>query len=65
LRRGDSGFYSYVIFERTPGLPAAEVYQARIVFKLNKARWLKKMLIDLREKKTKRNVSLTNMQPMI
>ncbi|XP_014519713.1 probable rhamnogalacturonate lyase B [Vigna radiata var. radiata] len=39
LRRGDSGFYSYVIFERTPGLPAAEVYQVRIVFKLDEARF--------------------------
>ncbi|KAK7366900.1 hypothetical protein VNO80_08903 [Phaseolus coccineus] len=39
LRRGDSGFYSYVIFERTPGLPAAEVYQVRIVFKLDETRF--------------------------
>jgi len=42
LRRGDSGFYSYVIFKRTSGFPAAEVYQVRTVFKLDEARWLEK-----------------------
>lgn len=32
--RGTSGFYSYGIFERLKGWPDADVYQGRIVFKL-------------------------------
>ncbi|KAG9137926.1 hypothetical protein Leryth_024530 [Lithospermum erythrorhizon] len=32
--RGCSGFYSYAIFERLKGWPAATLYQGRIVFKL-------------------------------
>ncbi|KAI3784339.1 hypothetical protein L1987_43437 [Smallanthus sonchifolius] len=32
--RGSSGFYSYGIFERLKGWPDANVYQGRIVFKL-------------------------------
>ncbi|OIV94471.1 hypothetical protein TanjilG_25533 [Lupinus angustifolius] len=35
LRKGDSGFYSYVIFDRPEGLPAVEVYQIRFVYKLH------------------------------
>ncbi|KAJ1382159.1 Rhamnogalacturonate lyase [Sesbania bispinosa] len=39
LRSGDSGFYSYVIFDRPKGLSAVEVDQIRIVFKLNEERF--------------------------
>ncbi|KAK7307279.1 hypothetical protein VNO77_40196 [Canavalia gladiata] len=35
LRRGDSGFYSYVIFDRPAGLPAVSFGQIRYVFKPN------------------------------
>ncbi|MED6195829.1 hypothetical protein PIB30_041619 [Stylosanthes scabra] len=34
LRRGDSGFYPYIIVERLDGFPAVEIDQIRIVFKL-------------------------------
>ncbi|KAK2374056.1 rhamnogalacturonate lyase [Trifolium repens] len=33
VRRGDSGFYTYVIFERPKGFPAISVDQIRTVFK--------------------------------
>ncbi|XP_058775167.1 uncharacterized protein LOC131649423 isoform X2 [Vicia villosa] len=36
FRSGDSGFYSYVIFDRPEGMPAVEVDQIRYVYKLNK-----------------------------
>ncbi|KAK7319672.1 hypothetical protein RJT34_04395 [Clitoria ternatea] len=39
FRSGDSGYYSYAIFDRPEGLPAVEVDQIRIVFKLNKDRF--------------------------
>ncbi|KAK7307278.1 hypothetical protein VNO77_40195 [Canavalia gladiata] len=39
LRRGDSGFYSYVIFDRPAGLPALKFGQIRYVFKLNGERF--------------------------
>ncbi|CAL0313195.1 unnamed protein product [Lupinus luteus] len=39
FRRGDSGFYSYAIFDRPKGLPPAEVDQIRIVFKLREERF--------------------------
>ncbi|PNX81424.1 rhamnogalacturonate lyase B-like protein, partial [Trifolium pratense] len=35
FRSGDSGFYSYVIFDRPEGMPAAEVDQIRYVYKLD------------------------------
>ncbi|XP_054775908.1 uncharacterized protein LOC129284447 [Prosopis cineraria] len=34
MRRGDSGYYSYAIFERPKGFPAARVFQIRLVYKL-------------------------------
>ncbi|KAG6702605.1 hypothetical protein I3842_07G043600 [Carya illinoinensis] len=34
LRRGNSGFYSYAIFERVKGWPAVDISQIRIVYKL-------------------------------
>ncbi|XP_022950941.1 uncharacterized protein LOC111453886 [Cucurbita moschata] len=34
LRRGDSGFYAYAIFERLDGWPQIDVDQIRIVFKI-------------------------------
>ncbi|RYQ81589.1 hypothetical protein Ahy_Scaffold1g107477 [Arachis hypogaea] len=39
LRRGDSGFYPYVILERVEGFPAVEIDQIRIVFKLARDRF--------------------------
>ncbi|CAJ1931230.1 unnamed protein product [Sphenostylis stenocarpa] len=50
LRRGESGFYSYAIFDRSPRLPAAEVYQIRTVFKLNKARFKYMAISDARQR---------------
>ncbi|XP_049392588.1 uncharacterized protein LOC125856967 [Solanum stenotomum] len=35
IHRGSSGFYSYAIFERLEGWPDIDVYQGRMVFKLN------------------------------
>lgn len=34
MRRGDSGFYSYGIFERLNGWPQIDVDQIRIAYKL-------------------------------
>ncbi|KAK4263052.1 hypothetical protein QN277_028528 [Acacia crassicarpa] len=34
MRRGNSGYYSYAIFERPEGFPAAQVFQIRLVYKL-------------------------------
>ncbi|XP_028789131.1 rhamnogalacturonate lyase B-like [Neltuma alba] len=34
MRRGNSGYYSYAIFERPEGFPAAKVFQIRLVYKL-------------------------------
>ncbi|KAE9614477.1 hypothetical protein Lal_00012317 [Lupinus albus] len=39
FRENDSGFYSYAIFDRPKGLPAVEVDQIRIVFKLQESRF--------------------------
>ncbi|XP_019439240.1 PREDICTED: probable rhamnogalacturonate lyase B isoform X2 [Lupinus angustifolius] len=39
FRGNDSGFYSYAIFDRPKGLPAVEVDQIRIVFKLQENRF--------------------------
>ncbi|XP_061376076.1 probable rhamnogalacturonate lyase C isoform X2 [Gastrolobium bilobum] len=39
FRSGDSGFYSYAIFDRPEGFPAVQVDQIRIVFKLKKDRF--------------------------
>ncbi|RDX95994.1 rhiE, partial [Mucuna pruriens] len=50
LRRGDSGFYAYVVFDRPPGLPAAEVYQVRFVFKLDQARFHYMAISDTRQR---------------
>ncbi|TKY69981.1 Rhamnogalacturonate lyase [Spatholobus suberectus] len=50
LRRCDSGFYSYVVFNRPPGLPAVEVDQIRIVFKLDEARFHYMAISDTRQR---------------
>ncbi|KAL3036638.1 hypothetical protein AAZX31_01G020700 [Glycine max] len=50
LRRGDYGFYSYAIFNRPSGLPAVEVYQIRIVFKLDEARFHYMAISDARQR---------------
>ncbi|XP_057421613.1 uncharacterized protein LOC130715523 isoform X2 [Lotus japonicus] len=39
FRSGDSGFYSYLIFDRPEGWPAVEVDQVRFVYKLKKDRF--------------------------
>ncbi|XP_061336887.1 probable rhamnogalacturonate lyase B [Gastrolobium bilobum] len=51
LRRGDSGFYSYVIFERPEGLPAVGVDQIRLVFKLNRDRFNYMAISDTRQRR--------------
>ncbi|KAJ1380208.1 Rhamnogalacturonate lyase [Sesbania bispinosa] len=50
LRRGDSGFYSYVIFDRPEGFPAMTVYQIRIVFKLSDKRFHYMAISDTRQR---------------
>ncbi|KAH1154619.1 hypothetical protein AAZX31_18G137800 [Glycine max] len=50
LRSGDSGFYSYAIFDRPEGLPAVEIDQIRIVFKLNKDRFNYMAISDERQR---------------
>ncbi|KAK7386694.1 hypothetical protein VNO78_27029 [Psophocarpus tetragonolobus] len=50
LRRGDSGFYSYVIFDRPEGFPALEIDQVRIVFKLKKDRFKYMAISDERQR---------------
>ncbi|KAF1861761.1 hypothetical protein Lal_00026198 [Lupinus albus] len=37
LRKGDSGFYSYVISDRPAGFPRVEIYQIRFVYKLDES----------------------------
>ncbi|XP_019422979.1 PREDICTED: probable rhamnogalacturonate lyase C [Lupinus angustifolius] len=51
FRRGDSGFYSYAIFDRPEGLSAVEVDQIRIVFKLQKNRFKYMAIADKRQRK--------------
>ncbi|XP_027909278.1 uncharacterized protein LOC114168587 [Vigna unguiculata] len=51
LRRGDSGFYSYAIFTRPPGLPAVTVDQIRIVYKLDEDRFHYMAISDTRQRK--------------
>ncbi|ESW28447.1 hypothetical protein PHAVU_003G287200 [Phaseolus vulgaris] len=57
LRSGDSGFYSYAIFDRPEGWPAVEIDQIRIVFKLKKSRFNYMAMADDRQRKmpTKRD----------
>ncbi|KAF7809411.1 putative rhamnogalacturonate lyase B isoform X1 [Senna tora] len=50
LRRGDSGFYSYTIFERPEGFPAVEVDQIRNVFKLREERFKYMAISDYRQR---------------
>ncbi|CAL0313006.1 unnamed protein product [Lupinus luteus] len=65
FRGGDSGFYSYAIFDRPKGLPAAEVDQIRIVFKLQGKRFNYMAIEDnkqrsmptLRDRKAGQNLS--------
>ncbi|KAK7366899.1 hypothetical protein VNO80_08902 [Phaseolus coccineus] len=51
LRSGDSGFYSYAIFTRPPGLPAVSVDQIRIVYKLDEDRFHYMAISDTRQRK--------------
>ncbi|KAI5436093.1 hypothetical protein KIW84_022513 [Lathyrus oleraceus] len=51
VRSGDSGFYSYVIFERPKGFPAITIDQIRIVYKLNEARFNYMAISDTRQRK--------------
>ncbi|KAL3527466.1 hypothetical protein ACH5RR_012122 [Cinchona calisaya] len=39
MLRGESGFYSYAIFERLPGWPAVDISETRIAFKLDQGRF--------------------------
>ncbi|KAK4261416.1 hypothetical protein QN277_004417 [Acacia crassicarpa] len=50
LRRGDSGFYSYTIFERPEGFAAVEVDQIRNVFKLQEERFVYMAISDTRQR---------------
>ncbi|KAI5419354.1 probable rhamnogalacturonate lyase B [Lathyrus oleraceus] len=50
FRSGDSGFYSYVIFDRPEGMPAVEVDQIRYVYKLNKDMFKYMALSDTRQR---------------
>ncbi|KAG4992166.1 hypothetical protein JHK87_025623 [Glycine soja] len=50
LRRGDYGFYSYAIFNRPSGLPAVEIDQIRIVFKLDETRFHYMAISDTRQR---------------
>ncbi|XP_029127788.1 probable rhamnogalacturonate lyase C isoform X2 [Cajanus cajan] len=50
MRRGESGFYSYVIFDRPQGLPAVEVYQIRNVYKLAVNRFSYMAISDTRQR---------------
>ncbi|AET03356.2 probable rhamnogalacturonate lyase B isoform X1 [Medicago truncatula] len=51
FRRGDSGFYSYAIFDRHEGMPAVKVDQIRFVFRLNKDRFNYMALSDTRQRR--------------
>ncbi|CAJ1931234.1 unnamed protein product [Sphenostylis stenocarpa] len=64
LRRGDSGFYSYAIFTRPPGLPAVVVYQIRIVYKLDDARFHYMAISDTRQRKMPTMEDRTTGQPL-
>jgi rhamnogalacturonan endolyase len=50
FRSGDSGFYSYVIFDRPEGMPAIEVDQIRYVYKLDEDRFKYMALSDTRQR---------------
>ncbi|KAI4328110.1 hypothetical protein L6164_020494 [Bauhinia variegata] len=50
LRRGDSGFYAYAIFERLEGMPAVEIDQIRLVFKLQQDRFKYMAISDNRQR---------------
>ncbi|KAK7407178.1 hypothetical protein VNO78_08875 [Psophocarpus tetragonolobus] len=50
LRRGDSGFYSYTVFDRPKGFPAVEIYQIRTVFKLDEDRFHYMAISDTRQR---------------
>ncbi|KAL5063332.1 hypothetical protein RYX36_025069 [Vicia faba] len=50
FRSGDSGFYSYVIFDRPEGMPAVEVDQIRYVYKLNKDMFKYMAISDTRQR---------------
>ncbi|CAI8595524.1 unnamed protein product [Vicia faba] len=55
LRSGDSGFYSYVIFERPKGFPGVTIHQIRTVYKLNEARFNYMAISDTRQRKMPSN----------
>ncbi|XP_054808091.1 probable rhamnogalacturonate lyase B isoform X2 [Prosopis cineraria] len=50
LRRGSSGFYCYIIFERPEGFPAVEVEQIRMVYKLQEDRFHYMAISDTRQR---------------
>ncbi|RHN41536.1 putative rhamnogalacturonan endolyase [Medicago truncatula] len=50
FRSGDSGFYSYAIFNRPKGMPGIEVDQIRFVFKLDKDRFKYMAISDTRQR---------------
>ncbi|XP_028754581.1 probable rhamnogalacturonate lyase B [Neltuma alba] len=50
LRRGSSGFYSYVIFDRPEGFPAVQVEQIRTVYKLQEDRFHYMAISDTRQR---------------
>ncbi|XP_020217483.1 probable rhamnogalacturonate lyase B [Cajanus cajan] len=50
LRRGDSGFYSYIIFNRPPGFPEVVIDQIRIVYKLDDSRFHYMAISDTRQR---------------
>ncbi|XP_058772232.1 uncharacterized protein LOC131646097 [Vicia villosa] len=51
LRRGDSGFYSYMIFERPKGFLAKKIDQIRVVYKLKEASFNYMAISDTRQRK--------------
>ncbi|CAL0312952.1 unnamed protein product [Lupinus luteus] len=65
FREGDSGFYSYAIFDRPKGLPAVEVDQIRIVFKLQESMFnymaiednMQRNMPTMRDRQTGQNLS--------
>ncbi|CAK8561778.1 unnamed protein product [Lathyrus sativus] len=50
FRSGDSGFYSYVIFDRPKGMPAVEVDQIRYVYKLKQDMFKYMALSDTKQR---------------
>ncbi|AES95929.2 rhamnogalacturonate lyase B-like protein [Medicago truncatula] len=51
VRKGDSGFYTYVVFERPKGFPAIKVDQIRTVFKPKEASFNYMAISDIRQRR--------------